>query len=130
MNIRSILLFIPILLFACSSGEEQDPRPGEDKEEEPVTLSLADPDATAETKGLYSNLWKIQSEGFMFGHHDDLIYGRDWTQEPNRSDVKDVCGDYPAVFIVDFADIMDDRYASSTLNGDRKRTILEARKRG
>ncbi len=130
MKISSILFFLPILLFACSSGEEQDPRPGDDEQQEPVTLSLVDPDATAETRGLYSNLWKIQSQGFMFGHHDDLIYGRDWTQELNRSDVKDVCGDYPAVFSVDFAEIMDDRYASAPLNADRKRTILEARKRG
>ncbi len=130
MKISSILFFLPILLFACSSGEEQDPRPGDDEQQEPVTLSLVDPDATAETRGLYSHLWKIQSQGFMFGHHDDLIYGRDWTQEPNRSDVKDVCGDYPAVFSVDFAEIMDDRYASAPLNADRKRTILEARKRG
>lgn len=116
------------VVCGCSSGDEaNDPEPDGD---EPVTLRLADPLATPETKALYSNLWKLQSHGFMFGHHDDLIYGRDWTQEPGRSDVKDVCGDYPAVFSVDFAEIMDDRYASDELNADRKRTILEARRRG
>lgn len=119
-----------ILLSACSSGDEQDPDPQNNEEPDPVTLSLVDSDATFETKALYSNLWGLQTEGFMFGHHDDLIYGRDWTQEPGRSDVKDVCGDYPAVFSLDFAEIMDDRHESAPLNADRKRTILEARRRG
>ncbi len=66
----------------------------------------------------------------MFGHHDDLIYGRDWYTDAGGSDVKEVCGDYPAVFSVDFAEIMDDRYSTSDLNDDRRRTILEARARG
>lgn len=34
------------------------------------------------------------------------------------------------MYSVDFAEIMDDRYATSDLNDDRKRTILEARARG
>jgi len=125
-----LLLLILVAVCACSSPDDQDTDPGDDNNGEPVTLRLADPGATAETKALYANLWNIQTTGFMFGHHDDLIYGRDWTQEQNRSDVKDVCGDYPAVFSLDFAEIMDDRYATSDLNADRKRTILEARKRG
>jgi mannan endo-1,4-beta-mannosidase len=48
----------------------------------------------------------------------------------DRSDVKDVCGDYPGVFSLDFAEIMDDRHATGVLNSDRRRTILEARRRG
>ena len=43
-----------------------------------TTLKMVDPDATAETKALYANLWAIQQRGFMFGHHDDLNYGRHW----------------------------------------------------
>lgn len=124
-------LWIVVLInacLACSSDSDPDPDPG--KGDEPVTLTLVDPQATNETKALYSNLWKIQRKGFMFGHHDDLIYGREWIQEPGRSDVKEVCGDYPAVFSLDFAEIMDDRHAIATLNADRKRTIIEARRRG
>jgi len=38
------------------------------------------------------------SEGrYLFGHQDDLCYGHAWYLERGRSDVKDVCGDYPAV---------------------------------
>ncbi len=123
-----IPLLLAVVICACASNDEEpDTGPGE---QEPVTLSLVDRNATPETRALYSNLWKIQSEGFMFGHHDDLIYGRDWIQEQDRSDVKEVCGDYPAVFSLDFAEIMDDRHSTSALNADRKRTILEARRRG
>ncbi|HXL54719.1 MAG TPA: glycosyl hydrolase [Chitinophagaceae bacterium] len=34
----------------------------------------------------------------MFGHQDDLAYGVGWKYEQNRSDIKDVIGDYPAVY--------------------------------
>lgn len=94
-----------------------------------VTLNIVDKNATAETKALFANLWKIADTGWMFGHHDDLWYGRYWYNEPEKSDTKAVCGDYPAVFSVDFAEIMDDR-AGSSANAIRRRVILEARERG
>ena len=94
-----------------------------------VTLSIVDKDATPETKALLANLWAIADKGWMFGHHDDLWYGRYWYDEPGNSDTKAVCGDYPAVFSVDFAEIMDNRHGSSA-NDIRRRVILEARERG
>ena len=33
----------------------------------------------------------------MFGHQDDPFYGIGWQYEPNRSDVLESCGDYPAI---------------------------------
>ena len=93
------------------------------------TLSLVDKNATAETKALYANLWKIAEDGFMFGHHDDLWYGRYWYNEPGMSDTKSVCGDYPGVFSVDFGAIMDNRYQSEE-NAIRRRVIIEAYNRG
>lgn len=127
-QLRTIYLFLSIFLFSCSPKEKGEIIPPD--EEQKVTLQLLDKNATAETKALYSNLWKIQSTGFMFGHHDDLIYGREWSTVQGGSDVKEVCGDYPAVFSLDFAEIMDDRNATSTLNVHRRRTILEAYARG
>ena len=94
-----------------------------------VTLHIVDKDATPQTKALLANLWDIADRGWMFGHHDDLWYGRYWYNEPGGSDTKAVCGDYPAVFSVDFAEIMDDRHNSSS-NEIRRRVILEARERG
>ena len=54
-------------------------------------LQLVDLEATAETKALYANLWVLQQKGFMFGHHDDLNYGRHWYGIDGKSDTKDVC---------------------------------------
>ena len=92
-------------------------------------LSIVDKQATIQTKALFANLWTIADKGFMFGHHDDLWYGRYWYNEPGGSDTKAVCGDYPGVFSVDFASIMDDRHGSEE-NAIRRRVILEARERG
>jgi len=92
-------------------------------------LSIVDKNATVETKALYSNLWAIQSKGFMFGHHDDLWYGRKWYNEEGRSDTKDVCGDYPAVFSFDVSEIMDDRYQNEA-NQIRRKVAIEAYNRG
>ena len=60
--------------------------------------SPTDKKATKETVALYRNLLGLQTKGIMFGHQDDLPYGNGWMYEEGRSDVKDVCGDYPAVY--------------------------------
>lgn len=128
-KVRLVGLIVAVLLMSCKKDNDSDL--GEpDKEPEVVELSIVDKNTTPETKALLANLWAIQKKGFMFGHHDDLWYGRYWYNEPGRSDVKEVCGDYPAVFSVDFAEIMDDRYATSSGNEIRKRVILEAWGRG
>jgi hypothetical protein len=109
-------------------GEE----PGEEPEPEEVTLRIVDADATAETKALLANLWRIGQEGkFMFGHHDDLWYGRTWEYTQGGSDTKAVCGEFPAVYSVDFAEMMDNRAnLGSKSNQARLRTIREAYSRG
>src|SRR5215216_7568366 len=58
----------------------------------------SDKQATKETIALYKNLKKLLNKGFMFGHQDDLAYGVNWKYEDGRSDIKDVTGDYPAVY--------------------------------
>lgn len=54
--------------------------------------------ATPETIHLYHNLKKLLAKGIMFGHQDDLAYGVGWKYETGRSDIKDVTGEYPAVY--------------------------------
>lgn len=130
MKKMNTLLFSLLLCFSCSGGEDAD---GSEPPETPganVELSMVDKSATAETKALYSQLWAIQSKGFLFGHHDDLFYGRKWYNVPGASDTKEVCGAYPGVFSVDFAEIMDERCANNPANEIRQRCILEARRRG
>ena len=58
----------------------------------------SDSGATKETVKLYQNLLELKTKGMMFGHQDALAYGYGWYGYEGRSDVKDVCGDYPAVY--------------------------------
>lgn len=74
-----------VLLGACS------------RDAAPAGHRPCDPQADAATAALYENLFRIPSKGIMFGHQDDLLYGHGWKYEPDRSDVKECCGDYPAV---------------------------------
>ncbi|MDD4819383.1 MAG: glycosyl hydrolase [Flavobacteriales bacterium] len=41
----------------------------------------------------------------LFGQHDATLYGHTWKGERGRSDIKDVCGDYPAVIGFDLGGI-------------------------
>ncbi|MBK5722197.1 hypothetical protein JGH11_15080 [Dysgonomonas sp. Marseille-P4677] len=66
-----------------------------------IELSMVDPLATTETKALFANLWLISQRGVMFGHHDYPSYGIGWRGDQDRSDVKDITGDYPAVYSLD-----------------------------
>lgn len=46
---------------------------------------------------LFTRLDTLRQHGYMFGHQDDPFYGLTWEYEKDSSDVKNVCGDYPAV---------------------------------
>jgi len=65
--------------------------------------SLSDTQATSKTKILYKNLTDLSNKAILFGHQDDLAYGVNWKYEAGRSDVKDITGDYPAVYGWDLA---------------------------
>ena len=77
------------------------------QQEAAVEIVTADKNATPETKALYKNLFKLRDKGYMFGHQDDLAYGVEWKYEEGRSDIKDVTGDYPAVYGWDIGRIED-----------------------
>ena len=53
--------------------------------------------ATTPAQKLIKRLQKLQLKGIMIGHQDDPVYGHSWKWERGRSDIKEVCGDYPAV---------------------------------
>ena len=57
----------------------------------------ADKNATKETIILFQSLNDLKNKGIMYGHQDDLMYGYNWWYEKDRSDTKDITGDYPAV---------------------------------
>jgi len=57
-----------------------------------------DQKATRKTRALFINLKNISGKGILLGHQDDLAYGISWKDQPGRSDIREVCGDYPALF--------------------------------
>ncbi len=77
------------LLDACVNLEKRAniPNPG-----------LIDPLATPRTKYLYMNLEQGCGQRLLFGMHDATGYGVGWKGDDDRSDVRDVCGDYPALY--------------------------------
>ncbi|MFB9076864.1 glycoside hydrolase family 26 protein [Flavobacterium procerum] len=97
-----------------------------------TNLSLADKNATTETKALYKKLNVLSQKGFLFGHQDDLAYGVNWKYENGRSDIKDVTGDYPAVYGWDIAGLEKDDL--NNIDGvpfeKMKQYIIEANQRG
>ncbi len=51
----------------------------------------------SQSEQLMERLQTLQKKGYMFGHQDDPFYGLTWEYQPDSSDVKNVCGDWPAV---------------------------------
>ena len=74
------------VLSACNGGETDD-----------FAWSLSDSRASAELKAFCHDLSSRRETGIMLGHKDALAYGSMWYNQPGRSDVKSVCGNYPAV---------------------------------
>lgn len=83
---KQFLFIILLIITSCSSKKEE------------TQSTLADKDATRETKELYQTLRQRLKEGIMFGHQDDLAYGIGWYKTPGKSDVKEASGKYPAIF--------------------------------
>ncbi|WP_343695132.1 glycosyl hydrolase [Flavobacterium sp.] len=95
-------------------------------------LSLSDKKATSETVSLYKKLNQLTQKGYLFGHQDDLAYGVNWKYENGRSDIKDVVGDYPAVYGWDIAGLEKDNL--NNIDGvpfsKMKQYIIDANERG
>ncbi len=91
-----------------------------------------DKKATKETVNLYRNLLELQKKKLMFGHQDALAYGHGWVYEKGRSDVKDVCGDYPAVYGWELGHLeLGDRYSLDSVHFDKiQNWIVEVYERG
>ncbi len=58
-----------------------------------------------EAMQLRQQITDIAYRGYMIGHHDDPIYGIGWNLDEDRSDIKSVCGDYPALMSFDLGHI-------------------------
>jgi len=92
-----------------------------------------DKNATKRTKAVFLNLQQsIQRGKWLFGHQDDLAYGVGWKEKPGASDVKAVCGDFPAVYGWELGNLEHDMaYNLDSVNFDRmKGWIKEGYRRG
>lgn len=81
---KKIFLFYSTLICLCACV--------------PGNAQTADKLASPETQNLIKNLHRQLAKGIMFGHQDDLAYGVGWKYEKGRSDVKEITGQYPAVY--------------------------------
>ena len=95
-------------------------------------FQLIDKHATAETKAMHARLKELTKRGIMFAHQDDLAYGHAWYGDDGRSDVRDVCGDYPAVvgWELGHVEIASEYNLDSIYFTDMKRYIFQTHRRG
>jgi mannan endo-1,4-beta-mannosidase len=121
---KNILLLITTVFttFSCSSQSIINN----------TNLSISDKKATHETVSLYKKLTILTQKGYLFGHQDDLAYGVKWKYKKGKSDVKEVVGDYPAVYGWDIAGLeKDDANNIDGVPFDKmKQYIKEANERG
>ena len=61
-----------------------------------TTTKKVEPEKTG-AQQLFERLDSLRQKGIMFGHQDDPFYGLTWDYDKDSSDVKNVCGDWPAV---------------------------------
>jgi len=68
-----------------------------------MSVNAAKP--TTPAQQLIQRLTKIVKKGYMYGHQDDPFYGLTWDWDADRSDTKELVGDYPAVMGFDLGGI-------------------------
>lgn len=73
---------------------------------------LIDQKASLETQNLYKNLTSLYGKATLIGHQDDLAYGVGWKYQEGRSDIKELTGQYPAVFGWDVAGLENNKTAN------------------
>ena len=92
-----IIATISLVIASCGNKEQKADDP------------LADSGRTQRTENMLANLKAIgDSSVYMFGHHDDTVYGIGWEADytndstiHERSDVKSICNDFPALLSFD-----------------------------
>lgn len=81
--------------------------------------ALIDNEATAETKNLAKNLYRLSADHILFGHQHATEYGHGWSGDADRSDVKSVTGSHPAVIGIDLMGL------SGRPESDIQKTIVQ-----
>lgn len=111
---RNLLLCLALAAaVGCNDLTDRDyPQP------QPAPEATTDAQATPQTRNLLRNLRRTaESGGTLFGHQCSSLYGVGWSGDADRSDVKSVCGDWPALMGWDLAGI--ELGAEANIDGDR-----------
>jgi len=101
---KLLLIFTSALLFIrCSDNPSASNSDRQAKSNDILVDGLA----TDKTIALFTNLQNFTADKVLFGHQETTAYGVGWINDGfgNKSDVKDVCGDFPAVYGWDIGDI-------------------------
>ena len=72
-------------------------------------VNIVDKKANKQTRYLYLNLKNQMDRSLLFGMQHATGYGVGWSNNDNRSDIKDVCGDFPAIYGEDLNYLIQDR---------------------
>ncbi|PCJ82538.1 MAG: hypothetical protein COA49_00285 [Bacteroidetes bacterium] len=122
----TFLLLIVVLLQSCKSLYN----------EEYANPNLVDKDVSLPVKKLHKQLFYISKKGFAIGHQDATSYGIGWNHADNpniiRSDVKEIIGDFPAVYGYDIGhiELAHNANLDSVPFGTMRKLIIEAYKNG
>ncbi|MBK8946751.1 MAG: beta-mannosidase [Ignavibacteriae bacterium] len=94
-----LILLVVLIFSSCTYRNESK------LVQEKLGVKLIDSNATFGTIALFYHLQKNHKSQIIFGHQHSTAYGIGWRDEINRSDVKDVTGNYPGLIGWDFADL-------------------------
>jgi mannan endo-1,4-beta-mannosidase len=126
INFLVLLLSTSVLVSLCKSpGGNSQTASGND----PV-YALSDPQADTLAGILFRNLSRLSDDFILVGHQDALAYGMGWKGDEFRTDINDVCGDFPAVFGWDLGHIGEPENIDGVPFEKMKRWMIEVYKRG
>lgn len=94
-----------LLLLSCNIGKK--PEGSADPHAYKPELVPVDSLAIQSVVNLYNNLYILADSALLIGHQDALAYGMHWKGDEFRTDINDVCGDFPAIFGWDLGHIGD-----------------------
>ena len=136
--LRILASLAVLLLSGCSSSAVETPR-------HPDKSGVDTPSPSAERKGasrpsrlspaaekMRRTLAALgETPAFAFGHEDTTAYGVGWQGDPDRSDVKDVCGEHAAVHGWDLGDLGSGSQNLDGVSFESMRKLIEsAHRRG
>ncbi|HEY4935776.1 MAG TPA: glycosyl hydrolase [Puia sp.] len=100
-----LLFYCPFQVLFGQDGSNKPATPETKFLNTGLSHECSDKLATLETNSLYKNLYQLIGKNILLGHQDDPCYGVGWKYIAGRSDIRDVTGQYPALYGFDLGRI-------------------------